>query len=149
MTDPIILFSGEYRFLSNFYSCTIIMHGETYRSTEHAYQAAKAADENRHLFRAAGVTASESKKLGKQYSKYTPEVWDAVKVGIMAALLARKFASGTPLTPLAQKLLDTGDAVLVEGNYWGDVFWGVCNGKGENWLGKLLMERREQLNSVK
>jgi predicted NAD-dependent protein-ADP-ribosyltransferase YbiA (DUF1768 family) len=25
------------------------------------------------------------------------------------------------------------------------VFWGVCRGRGQNWLGRLLMERRALL----
>lgn len=32
-----------------------------------------------------------------------------------------------------------------EGNTWGDKFWGVCDGEGENHLGKLLMEVRAEL----
>ena len=44
---------------------------------------------------------------------------------------------------LQKKLIDTGDAELIEGNWWGDKFWGVCEGEGENHLGKLLMEVRE------
>lgn len=42
-------------------------------------------------------------------------------------------------------LLGTGDAVLIEGNTWGDTFWGVCGTKGANVLGKLLMKYREKL----
>jgi predicted NAD-dependent protein-ADP-ribosyltransferase YbiA (DUF1768 family) len=42
-------------------------------------------------------------------------------------------------------LIDTGDQELIEGNWWGDVIWGVCNGKGENHLGKILMEVRKEL----
>ena len=45
------------------------------------------------------------------------------------------------------KLLATGEEELIEGNYWHDTCWGVCNcakcgDKGENRLGKLLMEVR-------
>lgn len=43
------------------------------------------------------------------------------------------------------KLLTTGDAMLVEGNTWGDTVWGVCQGKGENRLGKILMRVRKEL----
>jgi predicted NAD-dependent protein-ADP-ribosyltransferase YbiA (DUF1768 family) len=48
---------------------------------------------------------------------------------------------------LRQKLLDTGSCTLVEGNTWGDTFWGVCDGVGENHLGKLLMTIRADLES--
>ena len=40
---------------------------------------------------------------------------------------------------LKDQLLATGDVELIEGNDWGDEFWGVCCGKGSNNLGKLLM----------
>lgn len=46
---------------------------------------------------------------------------------------------------LAEKLLETGDEELVEGNKWNDTYWGVCNGKGKNQLGKILMRIREEL----
>ena len=31
---------------------------------------------------------------------------------------------------------------LVEGNTWNDTLWGVCEGKGRNILGIILMEIR-------
>uniref|UniRef100_UPI00345E83CD NADAR domain-containing protein n=1 Tax=uncultured Duncaniella sp. TaxID=2768039 RepID=UPI00345E83CD len=48
---------------------------------------------------------------------------------------------------LAEKLIATGDAELVEGNYWHDTVWGVCDGVGENHLGKILMRVREELKN--
>ena len=38
---------------------------------------------------------------------------------------------------------------LVEGNYWGDTFWGICNGEGTNWLGILLMAERAYWQKVR
>jgi len=49
---------------------------------------------------------------------------------------------------LKASLRQTGNARLVEGNWWGDTFWGVCNGKGTNHLGKVLMEVRRELIGV-
>jgi hypothetical protein len=46
---------------------------------------------------------------------------------------------------LKQLLLATGDKELIEGNTWGDTFWGVCNGIGQNHLGKILMAKRTEL----
>ena len=46
---------------------------------------------------------------------------------------------------LQEKLLATGDAYLEEGNYWNDTTWGVCNGVGENRLGKILMQVRDEI----
>lgn len=65
--------------------------------------------------------------------------WDTVKTVIMYDLLKQKFGK----EPFKTKLLNTGDAKLVEGNWWNDTYWGVCNGVGENRLGILLMLVRE------
>ena len=46
------------------------------------------------------------------------------------------------------KLLDTGDTELIEGNNWHDTFWGVCKGKGQNNLGKILMEVRKDIRLI-
>ena len=46
---------------------------------------------------------------------------------------------------LKTNLLKTGDAMLIEGNTWGDRIWGQVNGVGENNLGKILMRIREEL----
>jgi len=59
----------------------------------------------------------------------------------MKSCLQEKFSD--PL--LRKKLLATGNATLIEGNTWGDTYWGVCKGKGQNKLGKLLMELRSEL----
>ena len=48
-------------------------------------------------------------------------------------------------TELAQWLRLTGDQELIEGNYWHDTFWGICDNKGENNLGKILMRVRTEL----
>ena len=57
---------------------------------------------------------------------------------VMRDLVVQKFSD-----PLLQSLLETtGDEELIEGNHWGDVFWGVCKGVGENHLGKILMKVR-------
>lgn len=32
---------------------------------------------------------------------------------------------------------------IIEVNNWGDTYWGVCNGIGDNHLGKILMKIRD------
>ena len=59
-----------------------------------------------------------------------------VKVKLMFVLVTEKFKQNPELK---QKLLETGNQELIEGNTWNDTFWGVCNGQGQNWLGKILM----------
>lgn len=125
-------FSGEYRFLSNFYE---------YRGfcVENYYQAAKTDDVGWKARILLAPTARDAKQWGRQ-APMRP-TWDDEKIAVMRSLLIVKFRA----TELAERLLDTGNARLIEGNTWGDQFWGVCDGKGKNWLGKLLMETRAVL----
>ena len=133
-------FTGENRFLSNFYPSEIEWQGKIWPTVEHAYQAAKCwvASEAEEIRKAE--TPAIAKKLGKHCTLV--DNWDEVKIPIMRELLAQKFAD----PELRDKLLQTGDQKLIEGNHWNDQFWGVCMGKGQNHLGKLLMELRDKIN---
>jgi ribA/ribD-fused uncharacterized protein len=133
-------FQGEYRWLSNFYPVTVELYGEYYPSVENAYQAAKSSDYNYREF-CKLCTPGASKKQGR-LQDIRPD-WNAVRMDIMEALLRQKFNQ----EPFKQKLIDIGDQPIVEGNNWGDVFWGVSlkSGKGENNLGKLIMKIQSEL----
>jgi ribA/ribD-fused uncharacterized protein len=136
-------FDGPDRFLSNFWPCKVTLDGVEYASTEHAYQAAKSDDPGYRAAVAASTSPNFAKRLGRK-AKLRAD-WEFVKLGIMEDLLRQKFAAGTEL---AAKLIATSGKELVEGNWWGDVFWGQCPlGVGDNHLGKLLMKIREELNS--
>jgi len=117
-------FRGEHDYLSNFYSCPVEYDGLTYQNTEAAFQAAKCVDRN----------------VGRKVD--LREDWETVKIDVMRDVLKSKFSLNSELR---EKLIATGDVELIEGNHWNDRFWGVCRGKGQNHLGKLLMELREIL----
>lgn len=132
-------FFGKYRFLSNFEPCTVVYDGMTYSCSEAAYQAAKTTDVS---LRIAFTTMNGSKaKYAGQKLTLRPD-WNDIKVNVMYEIVKDKFSRNPELRV---KLLNTGDLQLVEGNYWGDTFWGVFNGKGENHLGKILMQVRKEL----
>jgi ribA/ribD-fused uncharacterized protein len=131
-------FTGDYRWLSNFWPVCVVLDGIVYPSVENAYQAAKTSPEYRGQF--VYCTAGQSKRLGRKVPCRAD--WDNVKVSIMRELLQQKFKPGLLL---AARLVETGSATLIEGNTWGDTFWGVCNGVGHNTLGNLLMQKREKL----
>lgn len=141
MTNTIDYFGtgldSEHNFLSNFFYYDF---GVT---TEHLYQAAKTSDPEW----AAKIINAPSPKIAKQLGRRAPmrPQWDDERIPVMRALLGVKFAYPNLLS---EKLLATGDATLIEGNWWGDTFWGQCKGKGENWLGKLLMEQRAILQHL-
>lgn len=135
-------FTGQYRFLSNFYPCTVTLDGVEYPSTEHAYQAAKTEYPALRVIFETGTSAN-AKKLGRRL-KIRPD-WEEIKLGVMDDLLRQKFAPGTELH---NKLLKTQGEKLCEGNYWHDLVWGCCTckehkGAGRNELGKLLMKIRD------
>lgn len=137
--NAITSFDGEYRWLSNFWYAAVSAFGRTFPTVEHAYQACKSIDPLDHQKIAWCKTPSQAKKAGKLLKKR--EDWDQVKLYVMEELLIQKFQHAT----MRKLLLDTGDAELIEGNTWGDTFWGVCNGIGENHLGKLLMKIRKMI----
>ena len=133
----ICLFDGDYDFLSNFYECNVTYDGIEYQSSEAAYQAQKCqSKEERYRFK--DLTPMKAKRLGRKVVMRTD--WDDIKVDVMRKIVSAKFDQNPDLK---QKLLDTKDEELIEGNYWGDTFWGVDK-YGENHLGKILMEIRGQ-----
>jgi len=139
MSKVIDRFDGEYRFLSNFYPSPIEFGDFIAPTVEHAFQACKTCDLTERKAILMADTPAKAKKLGRAATLRND--WEASKIECMEFLLDRKF--GIPA--LRVKLLETGDAELIEGNWWGDTFWGVCRGKGENHLGKLLMKIRNQI----
>lgn len=136
---PIDSFQGEYRWLSNFWPALVIFDGDYYPTVEHAYQAAKTTDRSARIRIHRAETPGLAKKLGRGLAM-RPD-WDTFKLEVMLILLRQKFTD----PELRRKLLETGDRELIEGNTWGDRFWGVCGGTGENHLGKILMHVREAI----
>ncbi len=137
--DIIASFQGEYRFLSNFWPHEIIFEGCIYPSVEHAYQAAKTDSSTDRKWISLARTPGRAKQMGKHVD--LRKNWHELKLPIMRDLVILKFKH----IDLAVKLVDTMPCVLVEGNNWGDEYWGMCNGHGANNLGRLLMEVRTEL----
>lgn len=141
-------FSGRYGFLSNFHPSEVTLTpglrydlGEEILcpTVEHAFQASKATTALDIEEIAVASSPGQAKALGR-HAGLRPD-WEEVKVEIMQELVRQKFED----THLAEQLLATAPALLVEGNTWHDRFWGVCTGQGLNWLGILLMATRNQL----
>lgn len=137
--EPIARFSGRYRAFSNFYPSVVELDGQWYRTVEHAYQAAKFPyGLDRDVFFDEDLTPGQAKRLGR--GKGGKE-WHSKSLEIMLNLLRQKFRE----PKLRSLLLSTVGIELIEGNDWNDKFFGVVNGVGENWLGKLLMAVRDEL----
>ena len=132
-------FKNEHEFLSNFYPSPITIESITYPTVEHAFQAAKTLDHTERQKIANLTTPAKAKAAGRKVQ--LREGWNEIRTTIMREIIENKFTDPTLMTLLQ----NTGENTLVEGNTWNDTFWGVCRGKGQNWLGKILMETREQL----
>jgi ribA/ribD-fused uncharacterized protein len=136
-------FHGECFFLSNFYESPLWYNGKLWHTVEHAFQAAKVDDETAEKIYKT-KSPGEAKRLGRQ-GKMRPD-WDEIRFKVMEECLMRKFLCNPELL---QKLLDTGDEKLIEGNTWHDNTWGDCNcpkcanKHGMNMLGKTLMNIRQ------
>lgn len=146
-------FSGRYSFLSNFYPCKILHQGITYPSVEHFYVAMKCNGPQQMNgvqytpidFREMLARIPEPgvvKKIGNKI--VLRKDWEDKKLEFMNWAVREKFSDNK----LAELLLMTGDEPLVEGNNWRDTFWGVCDGKGQNHLGKILMQVRDELRGT-
>ena len=134
-------FAGDYKWLSNFFPCRVEYEGLVYRSSEAAYQSAKFPPEERKVY--TTLDADAAKKLA--HSKKIDEApWDARKDQVMRDILWAKFSQNAELR---KQLVATGKKYLEETNWWDDEYWGVFHGKGENKLGKMLMEVRAKLSS--
>ena len=132
-------FHGEYAFLSNYYDSPIFYDGILYPTVEHAFQAAKTTVFIQRIIIANKKTPGQAKCAGRKVK--LRDNWDDIKLYIMKELIILKFTN----PKLKSALLNTKDAELIERNTWNDTYWGICNGIGENHLGKILMEVREML----
>jgi ribA/ribD-fused uncharacterized protein len=136
-------FHGRYFFLSNFSEHPFWYNGRQWKTVEHAFQAAKCMNGSDYDKIHQAATPGEAKRLGRRCT-LIPN-WDNIRIDIMRECLLMKFLCNDELL---SQLMSTGDEELVEGNTWNDTFWGrVKKGdgswKGNNMLGKLLMEIRE------
>lgn len=147
-------FNGRWSFLSNFYPCLIYHQGLEYKSVEAFYVAMKIDSDqiiNGKYYTSGDFREMISKldnpglikKIGKKVK--LRKDWDSKKLEYMNWAVREKFKDES----LKEMLLLTGDQEIIEENYWGDTFWGICKGKGQNHLGKILMKVRDELRGIK
>lgn len=138
MSNKIIdRFDGQYRFLSNFYEAPLLFRGLVFENAEAAFHSQKCPQRAKEF---QGLNPSQSKRLGRQV-EMRPD-WDKVRDQVMYEVVSEKFSQNSKIR---ERLIATGEAMLVEGNTWNDRYWGVCNGIGQNKLGKILMRVRSEL----
>jgi len=140
MTDPVTDFRGSYSFLSNFARSPIDIDGWVYMTAEHAFQAQKASTATERMMIQACRSALDAKRAGRRL-RLSPD-WDGVRKRVMFDVVLAKFWQNPRL---GDQLVSTGDAGLIEGNWWHDQFWGDCRCSrpscaepGLNYLGQIL-----------
>ena len=141
--NPILSFTREYRFLSNFWLCEVPYQGIIYPSSEHAYQAAKSPVTEVRMRIRDLKKPIQAKRYGDDLPRIQPI---SARVSVMREIVRSKFFYNTHL---AAKLLATNNRHLIEGNTWGDEFWGCVNGHGDNRLGTILEQVRYELKMKK
>lgn len=143
----------ETRFLSNFYpyknkegekypeTVRVMFEGVAFDCTEKAYQAAKSLDHNVRKA-ISKMSPYEAKAYWEGKDDQVRPDWLEVRDALMLDFNLQKFHGNLNLWKM---LKATGDAELIEGNTWGDTYWGVCDGVGQNKLGNMLRKIRDEI----
>eukprot|EP00359_Climacostomum_virens_P009159 CAMPEP_0204917158 /NCGR_PEP_ID=MMETSP1397-20131031/14830_1 /ASSEMBLY_ACC=CAM_ASM_000891 /TAXON_ID=49980 /ORGANISM="Climacostomum Climacostomum virens, Strain Stock W-24" /LENGTH=169 /DNA_ID=CAMNT_0052089937 /DNA_START=1 /DNA_END=510 /DNA_ORIENTATION=+ len=133
---------NPYGYFSNFYPSPFTLRDKVWPTTEHYFQAMKYEGGPREELIRAAKTPAKAKSYGRDRKFSRRENWDEIKYGVMREAVLAKFTQHSDLKSL---LLDTGDKYLAEhtarDSQWGD----GGDGTGQNWLGKILMEVRDEL----
>jgi ribA/ribD-fused uncharacterized protein len=137
-----------YGIFSNLFRRRILFEDKEFATAEHAYQAGKPkrAEVQEWLLNAPTPSLVAMAAHGLYTWEIVPN-WSEIKFDRMRMVLRAKFSQHEDLREI---LLSTGDARIVEvGRVDSPVnrTWGEVNGKGQNMLGVLLMELREELKS--
>ncbi len=130
-------FRGEFNFLSNFYPSPIVYKGKTYPTAEHLFQAAKTESESEREWVRTASTPKQAKYRGRKVTLRSD--WNGIRVKTMRGVLKLKFDQH----PELMRRLKAIKSPIVEDNTWGDTFWGKVNGRGHNFLGRLLENIRD------
>ena len=143
LESKVLFYGGEFGYcFSNFAAFAVIWQGRTWMTSEHAYQAAVFDDESiiEEIFNA--TSAHNALKLAIKYVDKMRSSWQTEKYAVMKEICQAKLDQHSYIQETLKK---SGDAELVEDSpkdaYWGrGAVW-----TGENNLGKVWMELREEI----
>jgi N-glycosidase YbiA len=153
-----------YGAFSNLFRSEIAIAGAEFPTVEHAYQSLKPRDKRVRewllaapapslVALAAHVLPSDepdptdvmSRTADALLGFHTRPGWSRLRYPWMLACLRAKFSQHADLADL---LRSTGDNLLVEAGRIDDEAgrrWGIVNGRGQNYLGRMLMRVRSEL----
>ena len=144
MNDPICFYEHEYYVFSNFSSFMIEWKGRLWMTSEHVYHSERFDDQTMKEELLGMRSAHDAFTYAQVNKPRQRSDWKDVKIGIMKEILHAKVAQHAYVK---KKLLESGDRELIEDS-WRDDFWGWGPNKdGQNRLGKLWMEVRDEVRS--
>lgn len=154
VTDKYVIFWGS--FLSNFYNSPFTYDGNIFKSSEQFFMWQKAkffGDEYTAEQILKTDSPKEAKRLGRAVRNYDDSKWYTESINAMSLAIKLKFDNNDNLR---KRLLSFGDRTFVEGSPY-DRKWGIgikfddpraencLNWKGENLLGKIITEYRDNI----
>lgn len=153
-----------YGAFSNLFRREIEIHGSRFPTVEHAYQSLKPRDPRvrdwlmsapapslvaltAHVLPSDDADPTEimSRTADSLLGFHTRPGWSRLRYPWMLACLRAKFEQHADLREL---LLATGDSPIIEAGRIDDDAgrrWGIVNGRGQNYLGRMLMRVRSQV----
>lgn len=159
--EPVFFFSGnpalnETKMFSNMHEAPVQIDGVTFPTVEHYFQWSKAkmfgdADIQNKIMKTA--SPKSVKAYGKKVKNFDAEAWDEKKDSIMRTAVKAKLMQHPDIL---KKLRETGTRPIAEadprGKYWGigtsadtSKAKDVSRWPGQNKMGKILMELRDEL----
>jgi N-glycosidase YbiA len=142
--NSIRFYEGPFYLLSNFSAHKVVFEGVEYMTSEHAYQVAKFRDPVIRERIKSAPSAFLAREFGQAKEGMT-EGWNEKKVFVMKEIMRAKMLQHEDVR---EALRSTGDAPI-EKNHPDDSYWGTgADGSGENVMGKIWMELREELEKI-
>ncbi len=147
MNDVIRFYStaDDFGEFSNFAEYPIVVDGNSWPTSEHYFQAMKFASSKDQMEVRSASTPMEAARKGRDRRRKLRRNWESIKDKVMREAVYAKFSQHEVL---AELLLGTGEAEIVEhtenDSYWGD----GGDGRGKNMLGRILQETRNFLRNV-
>ena len=149
---------GEYRDFSNMSDHSVEIDGVKYVSVEHYFQAMKATEfkDDETLKKIMKTkTAKAVKALGNKVKDYNEDTWKLRRDDVMKKAVRAKFVQHPELR---KRLVETGEKTIgfadARDNYWSIGTSMVqekarlpAKWKGENHLGKIMMELRKEFSA--
>ena len=147
--EAVLFYAGEFGyFMSNFSAFEVNYDGQIWKTSEHAYQAAKFSKDSPVYKEILTATSAHNalKLAERNYEHNRPDWNETEKIRVMTVIVRAKHDQHEYIQ---RKLLETGNAELIE-NSPTDSFWGRGpDWKGRNELGKIWMKLRQEMQSVR